>query len=321
MYIKKIIAITLLLNTDLVFTNKIKIIIDTDPGADDAIALIAASNIPMLDILAVTTVYGNSTIENTTRNAEYILNEYAKRTIPVYTGAEKPLKRSHAQDYFFGTSGLGSLSLTNPISLTHNASKKMIELVRKYPHEVAIIALGPLTNIAQALIADPEAMKLTQEIIILGGNLIVPGNITPIAEFNIYLDPEAAEIVFNSPIKKILIPLDVINATAITWDNLMSLVSLNYKKLIQSILDKNTNLQLPNTVVADPLAIYVATHSIQTHPYHISVITNQPSTCGKLIAKPVPDTNKNAIQVVTNIQPAQYKEFFIATLGFNKSAT
>jgi len=190
---------------------KRKVIIDTDPGHDDAMAIMLAIKSNALDVLALTTVCGNSTIENTTRNARYILNLLGRNDIPVYSGMEKPFKRDLIQAIVHGKSGLDGIDPQNEPKLTGNAVEKIIESVKANPNEVTLITLGPLTNIASAMQKNPSVMKKVKEIVSMGGAIRVPGNKNRVAEFNFFVDPEAAKILFDFPVKKALIPLDVCN--------------------------------------------------------------------------------------------------------------
>src|SRR3989344_4117202 len=163
---------------------KIPVIIDTDPGHDDALAIMLAIKSDMFDIKAITTVAGNSTIENTTRNARYILNLLDREDIPVYSGAEKPLERKLIKAVVHGRSGLEGIDPKNEPRLTNDAVEKMISIV-KDNSEITIVTLGPLTNIALAIKKNPGIMKKVKEIITMGGAIKVPGNKNRVAEFNI----------------------------------------------------------------------------------------------------------------------------------------
>jgi len=183
------------------------IIIDTDPGHDDALAIMLALK-SGLEVRAVTTVAGNAPIERTTTNARFILG-LLHSEVPVYSGATKPLVRELRTAVVHGKSGLDGLDPTNPPGLTGDAAERIIELVKR--EEITIIALGPLTNIAAAIRKDPATMRRVKELRIMGGAVRVPGNMSPVAEFNIFVDPDAAKIVFDFPIKKVLVPLDACN--------------------------------------------------------------------------------------------------------------
>jgi inosine-uridine nucleoside N-ribohydrolase len=185
-----------------------EIIIDTDPGYDDALALMLAVKSEMFKIHAITTVAGNTTIENTTRNARYILSLLKREDIPIYSGAEKPLVRNLFQSSVHGESGLGNLLPINEANLTHDAVEKILSIIERNPNKITLVTLGPLTNVAKAIKQKSVIMSQVKEIVIMGGAIRVPGNANRVAEFNIFVDPEAADIIFRFPVKKTLIPLD-----------------------------------------------------------------------------------------------------------------
>ena len=188
-----------------------KVLIDTDPGTDDALALIVALNSPGLDVLGLTTVAGNAALAHTTRNALRIL-EYMDRTdIPVYRGAARPLRGSFTYAYHYH--GPAGLTVRLPLPKSRPASPAarhvIVETARANPGEVTLIALGPLTNVARAMQDEPALPGLLKEIYVMGGAVDVPGNVTPFAEFNIYDDAEAANIVISSGADITLVGLDV----------------------------------------------------------------------------------------------------------------
>ncbi|MCA8870157.1 MAG: nucleoside hydrolase [Rhodobacteraceae bacterium] len=190
-----------------------KIIIDTDPGQDDAVAILLALASPELEVLGITAVAGNVPLALTERNARMIC-ELAKRPdIPVFAGCAEPLKRKLVTaENVHGKSGLDGPDLplpTMPLQ-DHHAVDFIIETLRQEPvNSVILCPLGPLTNIASALMRAPEIAGRIQQIVLMGGAYFEVGNITPAAEFNIYVDPEAAEIVLKSGVPIVMMPLDV----------------------------------------------------------------------------------------------------------------
>ncbi|CAA0814314.1 Uridine nucleosidase 1 [Striga hermonthica] len=179
-----------------------KIIIDTDPGIDDSMAILMAFQSPDLEILGLTTIFGNVTTENATRNA-LVLCELARRVdVPVAEGNHEPLKRGPPRiaDFVHGSNGLGDISISLPKSKKSkkSASEFLVDKVSEYPGEVSILALGPLTNLALAVKRDSSFASKVKRIVILGGAFFALGNVNPAAEANIYGDPEAADIVFTS---------------------------------------------------------------------------------------------------------------------------
>jgi len=190
-----------------------KIIIDTDPGQDDAGAIMLAAASPELDVLALTAVAGNVPLELTKRNARLILDICGRSDIPVYAGAEKPLKRDLVTaEEVHGKTGIDGVHIYEPpVPLADgHAVDFIIKAIRDNEKSaITLCPLGPLTNIAMALQKAPDIAERVGEIVLMGGGFFEGGNITPTAEFNIYVDPEAAEIVFASGIKIIMMPLDV----------------------------------------------------------------------------------------------------------------
>lgn len=190
-----------------------KIIIDTDPGQDDAGAIMLAAASPELDVLALTAVAGNVPLELTKRNARLILDICGRSEIPVYAGAEKPLKRDLVTaEEVHGKTGIDGVDIYEPpVPLANgHAVDFIIKAIRDNEKgAITLCPLGPLTNIAMALQKAPDIAERVGEIVLMGGGFFEGGNITPTAEFNIYVDPEAAEIVFASGIKITMMPLDV----------------------------------------------------------------------------------------------------------------
>ena len=198
-----------------------RIIIDTDPGTDDAIALIAALNSPELDVLALTTVTGNASLEDATRNALGLLACLSRPDIPVYVGADTPLvgKFVFAENYH-GPGGM-TTPLPEPESVPSPvpAERYMRDAARDSDGDLTIVALGPLTNVALAIQNEPDIMNRVKEIFVMGGAVEVGGNVTPYAEFNIYDDPRAANVVFDSGIPITLVGLDVCERVAFGLSN------------------------------------------------------------------------------------------------------
>lgn len=193
-----------------------KIIFDTDPGIDDAMALLFIQASPALDLLAITTIFGNADIETTTRNALYLKQRFGL-TAPIYKGTDKPLTRPRnpSPTFVHGENGLGDVELTGLVPAEPEAKpahQAIIDIARQYPGEVTLVAVGPLTNLALALKADPEVATLLKAVVIMGGAFGVagkPGNVTPVAEANIWNDPEAADLVFTALWKLTAVSLDV----------------------------------------------------------------------------------------------------------------
>ncbi len=190
-----------------------KIIIDTDPGQDDAAAIMLALGSPELQILGITTVAGNVPLSRTSTNARIILEFCARTDVKVFAGADKPIARPLiTAEHVHGKTGLDGPELHEPQMLlqAQHAVDFIIETLRNEPEgSVTLCTLGPLTNIATALQKAPDIAGRVRELVMMGGGFFEGGNITPAAEFNIYVDPEAAAVVFQSGIPIVMMPLDV----------------------------------------------------------------------------------------------------------------
>ena len=192
---------------------KKKIIIDTDPGQDDAVALLLALASKELEILGITCVAGNVPLSLTSENARKILELTRYTEIPVFAGADRPIKRTLVTaEHVHGKTGIDGPVLEKPkIKLqSKEAIEFIIETILSYPKdEITLCTLGPLTNIGLAFQREPRIKTLIKEIIMMGGGFFEGGNITPAAEFNVYVDPEAAAEVLVSGIPITMLPLDV----------------------------------------------------------------------------------------------------------------
>ncbi len=195
-------------------TNPRRIIIDTDPGQDDAVAILLALASPEdLEVLGITAVAGNVPLPLTQRNARIVCELARRPDVLVFAGAEAPLARPLVTaEHVHGKTGLDGPQLADPVmplQQTH-AVDFLIDTLREQPAgTITLCPLGPLTNIAQAFLKAPDIVARVQEVVLMGGAYFEVGNITPAAEFNIYVDPEAAEIVFGSGVPLVVVPLDV----------------------------------------------------------------------------------------------------------------
>ena len=188
-----------------------KIIIDTDPGQDDAVAILLALASPELEVLGLTAVAGNVPLRLTERNARVIV-ELSGRPVPVFAGCDRPLERTlETAEHVHGKSGLDGIVLpepTLPLDPRHAVDFIIDTLRAEAPGTVTLCPLGPLTNIATAFRRAPDIVDRVQEIVLMGGGFFEGGNITPAAEFNIYVDPEAADAVLHCGRPVTVIPLD-----------------------------------------------------------------------------------------------------------------
>ena len=190
-----------------------KIIIDTDPGQDDAVAILLALASPELEVVGITCVAGNVPLSLTTKNARIICELAQRPEIRVFAGCDAPMARKLVTaEHVHGKTGLDGITLPDPTMplQDQHAVDFLIETLRAEPEgTVTLVPIGPLTNIATAMTRAPDIIPRIQEIVLMGGGYFEGGNITPTAEFNIYVDPEAAKIVFAAGVPLVVMPLDV----------------------------------------------------------------------------------------------------------------
>lgn len=209
---------------------KTKIILDTDPGIDDVMAILFAESHPDIELKAITTVYGNATIENSTHNALYLKQKF-KLQADIVRGASQPLVRPPVGPTVIvhGEGGLGDVSVPEVVDeavIPCPAYQYIIDAVKAEPGEITLVAIGPLTNLALALKADPSIVDLVKEVVIMGGAFGENnhhGNVTPFAEANVHDDPHAADIVFTASWPVVVIGLDVTEESFFTREYLDNL--------------------------------------------------------------------------------------------------
>jgi purine nucleosidase len=207
------------------------IILDCDPGHDDALAILLAAASPEIDLLAITTVGGNQTVEKCTLNARRICTVAGITGVPIAAGAAGPLLGSlHIGGYVHGESGLDGPAFADPTvpQVDESAVDLMRRVITEHPEPVTIVAIGPLTNVALLLRVEPRIADRIQEIVIMGGSTD-RGNDTPYAEFNIRVDPEAADIVFRSGLKVTMCGLNVTHQALATPEVLARFRALGTK--------------------------------------------------------------------------------------------
>jgi len=270
-----------------------KIIIDTDPGTDDALALMLALNSPELDVRAVTVVPGNVTAAMGLENALRMISLANRCDIPVAGGAQHPLfQKLITAEFWHGKNGLGNVEL--PASKCKVDPRfgpdLIIQLVHASPHEITLVPVGPLTNIALAVEKDPSIVPLVKEVILMGGS-ISGGNVTAAAEFNIYNDPEAAQIVFQAGWPLTMVGLEVGDKALFTHKYLDELGQTRgpVNDFIVSVLKFMVNLSgtfgASGSPMYDPSAVAVATDSslVRVQEMHVDVETRGKFTRGETV--------------------------------------
>jgi purine nucleosidase len=205
---------------------KRRIILDTDPGIDDALAILLALASPEVELEAITVTFGNCSVDQGVQNALSILELARANHIPVAKGADRPLVQPLLlAPETHGNTGLGYAQLP-PASIEPDptpAVNLLIEKVMAQPGELTIVAVGPLTNLALAIRLKPGIVQAVKNVYIMGGAIRYDGNTTPLAEYNTYCDPHAAHIVFHSGLPITLVPLDVTYQVVFTSDDLARL--------------------------------------------------------------------------------------------------
>ncbi len=316
-----------------------RVIIDTDPGIDDALALILALQSPELEVTAITTVSGNVPVEVATRNVSTVLSLLSpRRRPPVAKGSPKPLRKSSVSiTSVHGDDGLGGLhryrdSSGRPrycsarMTLSgRSAADEMLFHISQRPESHTLIALGPLTNIAKAIERDRATMARLRGIVLMGGAVAVPGNVTPAAEFNVFVDPEAASIVFSAGIPLTVVGLDVTRKVRLTRETVERQVLPCQTPISQFVCDCTSELFAisedregePSFPLHDPLAIGVVIDPslVSAVPMHVEIETKGEVTRGMTVAdrRPIVQKRKRSpnAQVCLDVDAHRFLSLFL----------
>jgi inosine-uridine nucleoside N-ribohydrolase len=307
--------------------NKRKIIFDMDPGIDDAIALIMATRSAEIEIIGITTVAGNVPVELGTRNALSILEYLDIDNIPVIEGAQDPLAVPFvgARGYH-GEDGLGEIGIPSPIlrKITGTAWNFIAEQVLANPGEITLLATGPLTNLAIAFRNFPELPSALSNIVIMGGayglTVFGKGNRTPFAEFNIWQDPDAAQIVFDSTASLYAIGLDISHDPAVCLNKshleLINRDSSRYGVITGKLLDfvfQHHDCFEPH----DPLALAAVIDKSLFHfiPSYLAVMTQNDWKRGATYIKPYDyENHRPGTYIAQSINETRFIEMFLSRL-------
>jgi purine nucleosidase len=301
-----------------------RIIIDTDPGVDDALAFLLALASPEIKLEALTTTQGNVTLEKATSNALSVLElAHASHNIPVARGSLLPLVEPlRASAVVHGESGIGNAKLPAPRAnpVPQHAVDFLIERVLSEPGEISIFPIGPLTNIAMAIRKEPRFAGAVKELVIMGGAILEYGNITPQAEFNIYVDPHAAHIVFHSGIPITLIPLDVTHKCLFKQEHMDRLMNIDspisrfIRDAVEVYLDFSIRLGYQGSSLHDPLtlATIIAPELLSLKEYYVDVDISGGVSMGKTFAD-IPNVLKKQanMKVAMNVRGEDFVELFL----------
>ncbi|KAF3654677.1 putative uridine nucleosidase 2 [Capsicum annuum] len=220
-----------------------KIVIDTDPGIDDAMAIFVALQSPEVEVIGLTTIYGNVYTTLATRNALHLLEIVGRTDIPVAEGSHVTITKGtklRIADFVHGADGLGNQNFPAPNGkpIEQNAAGFLVQQASLHPGKVTVVALGPLTNVALAIQSDPAFVKNIGQIVVLGGAFSVNGNVNPAAEANIFGDPDAADVVFTSGADVLAVGINVTHQVVLTDSDRDQLAKSNGKfaKYLDKIL-------------------------------------------------------------------------------------
>ena len=272
-----------------------RIILDTDPGIDDALAILLALASPELALEAVTVTGGNCTLEQGVDNALRVLALAGASHVPVAAGVGVPLIRpAYTAPETHGVSGLGyaRLDAAPQTAAGHHAVDLLIERIMASPGEITLVAVAPLTNIALAIRREPRIVQAVRELIVMGGALLHQGNTTPTAEFNTYVDPHAAYIVYHAGMPMTLVPLDVTYQCVLTQRDVERLLNLpspitqfiaDATRFYMEFHDEYQGIQ--GCVINDPLALALAfaPELVTTRPLYVTVDVNSELGMGQTI--------------------------------------
>jgi len=301
-----------------------RIIIDTDPGVDDALALLLALASPEIQLEALTTTQGNVTVEKATRNALATLEFLNASHIPVAKGCTLPMVGPLlASDHVHGESGIGNAQLPEPKAkpVSQHAIDYLIQRFLAEPGEISLFTIGPLTNVALAIRKEPRLASAVKEMVIMGGAIREGGNVTPQAEFNIYADPHAAHVVFHSGIPITLIPLDVTNKCMLLASDIGRLLKIN--SLVSRFVHDATTAYLEFTkektgidgcALHDPLtlATIIAPELLTLEEHYVDVDISGGISMGSTFADFYHTTGKPAnMKVTVGVQARGFIELFL----------
>src|SRR6266852_2758928 len=264
------------------------IIIDTDPGIDDAVAILLALASPELEVLGLAAVAGNVPLAATSRNAGALVELAGRPDIAVYAGCPRPIGPNRLDaERAHGAGGLGDLVLPEPAQKVRpeHGVVWLIETLRAAePNSITLCALGPLTNIATALVMAPEITAGIAELVLMGGASHWRGNVTPAAEFNIHADPQAAAIVLDSGLPITMVPLDVTTGVRSTPDRIAPIRGLGTRvgAAVAELLGPRRSLAKPPMAMHDPcvIAYLLAPELFRCREVNVAIETESPLAIG-----------------------------------------
>jgi len=302
----------------------LRLILDVDTGVDDALAIALAVRHPAVQLEAVLTVAGNVGLELTTRNTLRVLDWLGATSVPVYAGADRPLSGpAHQASEWHGTDGLGGAQLPES-ARTAEAEDAIAHLIKRLTHapgELTLVCTGPLTNLALAVQREPAIVRNAREVVLMGGAARPPGNTTPVAEFNIYADAEAAAIVFDQNWPLTMVGLDVTNRFTLTRAERDALASKTSKEahLVNEVTRHLFDVRGYHAMALhDPLTVAVAIQPdlVTTENRDVQVETSGTLTRGQSVVdfRPNAPPPRRRTRICMDVQPDRARALFFDTL-------
>ena len=302
----------------------VKIILDSDTGTgtigeeiDDGLALLLALSSPELDLMGVTEVHGNVNVDQGVANALRILELAGRDDVSVHKGAARPLVHEWVRPGGI-KKPYGGFSKLNPSST--GAIDFLIEKIKENPGKITLVCVGPLTNIAMTLRKEPQIVQKVKELIIMGGAIDHPGNITPLAEFNFWVDPEAAKIVLHSSIQNItLVPLDVTTRTLLTKQQLRRLKSNPVTEWLKVVVPPWIDrIKMEGCHLHDPLAVAIAINRnlVETEVMEVDIIDTPGPPYGQSVGhrESAVDRSLPRIEVALRVDAERFMNMFLRRL-------
>jgi len=301
-----------------------KVILDTDPGIDDALAFILLKAMPEISLQAITTTHGNTTVQKCTENALKLVELLGMEDIPVAEGAHEPLvKALSVAEETHGDTGLGHAVLPQAKikPVTSNAANLIIDIVNANPGEITILCIGPVTNLALAILKEPSLRKKIKNVVSMAGTIHYPGNATPSSEYNVFCDPEAFDILLRSGIDLTIVPLDVTYKCLFTKEHIQRLQGA--REDIRTFIDRATAFYMEfhleyqgieGCAINDPLAaaILLKPELVTMRDYYVDIELHGDSTTAKISADHfVALGNPPNAQVAMEVDVERFMDFFI----------
>lgn len=301
-----------------------KVILDTDPGIDDALAFILLKAMPEIKLQAITVTHGNTSVEKCTTNALKLVELLGMQEIPVAMGADQPLvKALSVAEETHGDTGLGHAVLPSPTTtvVANNAANLIIEIVNANPGEITILCIGPVTNLALALLKEPSLRKKVKNVVSMAGTIHYPGNATPSSEYNVFCDPESFDILLRSGIDLTIIPLDVTYQCIFTKDHVARLQGA--REDIRNFIERSTAFYMEfhaeyqgiqGCAINDPLAaaILVKPELVTFRDYYVDIELHGDFTTAKTSADHFSATgNRPNAKVAMEVNVEGFMDFFI----------